>query len=594
MGVLHMARQYEEELAFLSDLGIAEGLVMQQIITHNTAYQADDLDAYDSDCDDISIAKAVFMENLFNYGSDVLSEDAPTFIYLHEVSEFQAQVQAKDTVIRKLKYRIKMLSETDNGKKVKKDLDEMEILTLTVENADLKTQLHEKDFVITSLKNDLRKLKGKDIVTNAAQISKATTIAPGMDLVKHARALRPLDSDLDSSCKYTKRILEVLVYITKTCPSSSQPSEKKIVVTPINKKRTTTFAEPIASISAIKQNTGLNNNVESNHLTLTFTRVKDATKTCRSKPKGNTRNDRIVQSISRKSKNKVEDQVRTINFRINKVNSTVEPKCNSDVKHYVLNAKSYVTCAICCLFDVSHDNYVLEFVNGVTKPTKSKIARKKKITPTQVVPLKEPTPKTVELKKLESANSLEPNQSWGSSTSVVPSCSSLFNDRLPRLFSVKFVNDQIAKIMGYDDYQMRNVTISRVYYVEGLKHNLFSVGQFCDSDLKNFGGMNHLARQGLVRGLPKLKFEKDHLCSACLIGKRKKQTLKPKSKDTNQEPIYLLHMDLYGLMHVASVNGKRYILVIVDDYSRFTWVKLLHSKDEAPEFIKKFLKMIQV
>ncbi|GJY15305.1 zinc finger, CCHC-type containing protein [Tanacetum coccineum] len=78
------------------------------------------------------------------------------------------------------------------------------------------------------------------------------------------------------------------------------------------------------------------------------------------------------------------------------------------------------------------------------------------------------------------------------------------------------------------------------------------------------------------------------------MGKSKKQSHKPKSKDTNQEKLYLLHMDLYGTMRVASVNGKKYILVIVDDYSRFTWVNFLASKDEAPDFIIKFLKMIQV
>nr|GFA50572.1 hypothetical protein [Tanacetum cinerariifolium] len=87
----------------------------------------------------------------------------------------------------------------------------------------------------------------------------------------------------------------------------------------------------------------------------------------------------------------------------------------------------------------------------------------------------------------------------------------------------------------------------------------------------NFGAINHLARQDLVRGLPKLKFEKDHLCSACAMGKSTKKSHKPKSEDTNQEKLYLLHMDLYGPMRVESVNGKKYILVIVDDYSRFTW-----------------------
>nr|GEW37379.1 integrase, catalytic region, zinc finger, CCHC-type, peptidase aspartic, catalytic [Tanacetum cinerariifolium] len=110
----------------------------------------------------------------------------------------------------------------------------------------------------------------------------------------------------------------------------------------------------------------------------------------------------------------------------------------------------------------------------------------------------------------------------------------------------------------------------------------------------NFGAINHLARQGLVRGLPNLKFEKDHLCSTCAMGKSKKKSHKPKSEDTNQEKLYLLHMDLCGLMRVESVNGKKYILFIVDDYSRFIWVKFLRSKDEAPDFILKFLKMIQV
>nr|GEV79242.1 uncharacterized mitochondrial protein AtMg00810-like [Tanacetum cinerariifolium] len=217
-------------------------------------------------------------------------------------------------------------------------------------------------------------------------------------------------------------------------------------------------------------------------------------------------------------------------------------------------------------------------------------------------------------------------------------------------------NDHVAKIMGYGDYKIGNVTILRVYFMEGLGHNLFSVGQFCDPDLEvafhqhtyfirnldgvniltgsqgnnlytlslkdmmvsspicllskasktkswlwhrhlshlNFGAINHLARQCLVRGLPKLKFRKDHHFLTCAMGKSKKKSHKPKSKDTNQEKLCLLHMDLCGPMRVESVNGKKYILVIIDDYSIFTWVKYLRSKDEALDFIIKFLKMIQV
>nr|GEZ04921.1 hypothetical protein [Tanacetum cinerariifolium] len=155
------------------------------------------------------------------------------------------------------------------------------------------------------------------------------------------------------------------------------------------------------------------------------------------------------------------------------------------------------------------------------------------------------------------------------------------------LGTVKFGNDRVAKIMGYKDYQIGNVTISRASKTKSwLWHRRLSH--------LNFGAINHLARQGLVRGLSKHKFEKDHLCSACAMGKSTKKTHKPKSEDTNQEKLYLHYMDLCGPMRVESVNGKKYILVIVDDYSRFNWVKFLRSKDETLDFIIKFLKMIQV
>ncbi|GJY75746.1 hypothetical protein Tco_0480862 [Tanacetum coccineum] len=82
-----------------------------------------------------------------------------------------------------------------------------------------------------------------------------------------------------------------------------------------------------------------------------------------------------------------------------------------------------------------------------------------------------------------SANKKEPSKSWGSIVSNVPS-SSLDECRLSKLFSVKFGNDHVAKILGYGDYHIWNVVISRVYYIEGLGHNLFSVRQFCDSNLE--------------------------------------------------------------------------------------------------------------
>ncbi|GKE23732.1 retrovirus-related pol polyprotein from transposon TNT 1-94 [Tanacetum coccineum] len=205
------------------------------------------------------------------------------------------------------------------------------------------------------------------------------------------------------------------------------------------------------------------------------------------------------------------------------------------------------------------------------------------------------------------ANRMEPSTSRGSDTLVAPSSSSL----------IDCSNDQVAKIMGYCDYQIGNITISRDYYVEGLGHNLFLVGQFCDSDIEiafrkhkcfvcNLKGVDLLSRS---RGTNLYSLSIGDMMASfpiCLLlshgpvvfcicyGKSKKQSHKPKSEDTNQEKLYLLHIDLCRPMRVASINGKKYILVIVDHYSWFTWVKFLASKDEAPNFIIKFLKMIQV
>nr|GEY71567.1 retrovirus-related Pol polyprotein from transposon TNT 1-94 [Tanacetum cinerariifolium] len=229
------------------------------------------------------------------------------------------------------------------------------------------------------------------------------------------------------------------------------------------------------------------------------------------------------------------------------------------------------------------------------------------------------------------------------------------SSRLKRTFDSEMTTLVLSWVMVIT-WLVKASVISRVYYVEGMGHNLFSVGQFCDSDLEvafrkhscyvrdtngvdlikgsrrtnlytisvedmmksspicllskasknkswlwhrrlnhlNFGTINDLARKDLVRGLPRLKFEKDHLCSACQLGKSKKHTHKPKAKNTNLEVLNTLHMDLCGPIRVQTINGKKYILVIVDDYSRFTWVKFLRSKDETPDVVIKFITQIQV
>nr|GFB60105.1 retrovirus-related Pol polyprotein from transposon TNT 1-94 [Tanacetum cinerariifolium] len=218
------------------------------------------------------------------------------------------------------------------------------------------------------------------------------------------------------------------------------------------------------------------------------------------------------------------------------------------------------------------------------------------------------------------------------------------------LGTVKFGIDQIAPILGYGDLVQGDITIKRVYYVEGLNHNLFSVGQFYDADFEvafrkstyfirdlkgndllsgsrrtdlysitlqdtnspnpiclvakvtssqawlwhrhlsylNFDTINLLSKNDIVVGLPKVKFVKDHLCSFSELGKAKRKSFHTKLTPSSKRRLQLLHIDLCGPMRVASINGKIYVLVIVDDYSRYTWTHFLRSKDETPETLHAY------
>ncbi|GJT02577.1 retrovirus-related pol polyprotein from transposon TNT 1-94 [Tanacetum coccineum] len=209
------------------------------------------------------------------------------------------------------------------------------------------------------------------------------------------------------------------------------------------------------------------------------------------------------------------------------------------------------------------------------------------------------------------------------------------NLQLLRNFIEKFIgtacfrNDHFTAITGYGDYVQGNLIICHVYYVKGLGNNLFSVGQFCDEDLEvairsntcyvlnlegddlltdtstkswlwhrrlshlNFGTINQLTSHDLVDGLPKFKYHNNHLCSACEQGKSKKASLPPKLVPSTESKLELIHIDLCRPMRAASINGKKYILVIVDDYSRYTWAYFLRTKDEAPDMIINFVNQVQ-
>ncbi|GJW49619.1 retrovirus-related pol polyprotein from transposon TNT 1-94 [Tanacetum coccineum] len=336
-----------------------------------------------------------------------------------------------------------------------------------------------------------------------------------------------------------------------------------------------------------------------------------------------------------------------------------------------------VTCGKCVLND-NHDMCVIHYINGVNSRTKQPIAvpistREPKRTMNQFVatPLRRTvasestnqkprstirklyehvsktcswwypkfTPSGYKWKHMSPTGNVNINVSMPleneSRTAdilepMTPRCSTMSNTPLfSNSFAVRRDNSIHHRLWVLKAHAGKSQA-SKVYYVEGLNHNLFSVGQFCDADLEvafrkstcyigdlkgndlliasssqawlwhrrlshlNFDTINLLLKYDIVTGLPKLKFVKDHLCSSCELGKAKRKSFKTKNTPSSNRRLQILHMDLCGPMRVESFNGKKYMLVIVDDYSRYTWTYFLRSKDETPEVLIDFLKLVQI
>ncbi|KAJ9547122.1 hypothetical protein OSB04_019665 [Centaurea solstitialis] len=222
--------------------------------------------------------------------------------------------------------------------------------------------------------------------------------------------------------------------------------------------------------------------------------------------------------------------------------------------------------------------------------------------------------------------------------------------------SVKFGNNELAPVVGQGDIVCKDITIKNVAHVVGLNHNLFSIGKFCDKDLEvyfkkrrcvvrteegkellvgsrrtnlytirlqhklqsmspcfltrsslrqavlwhkrlshlNFRYIDKIVKHQLVSGIPMIKFEQEEMCPGCEKGKMKRVSHPPKPEQGSKSPLSLLHMDLCGPMKFQSLAGRKYILVIVDDFSRYTWTKFLKSKDETSSLIINFIKAVQV
>ncbi|GJS64653.1 retrovirus-related pol polyprotein from transposon TNT 1-94 [Tanacetum coccineum] len=427
-------------------------------------------------------------------------------------------------------------------------------------------------------------------------------------------------------------------------PSKTSREDKFV---PINKVRAsvrtnlTTVSQPHV-ITKKEVNYDLNG--------LSSTGVNNIVKTRRPQPRSNTKNGRVTSvSKSSCSKNKeIEVEEHHRNLLLSKKMKHMSSESNN-VKLAIRNDKSKVVCAMW---------------------SKERLASPKPRKPRTILRWS-PTGRIFDLtgKIIDSSNAESHSDCSNSDNACTSNPQEPKRKRFPNstfslaghsnlfmfLGTIRFRNDHVVAILGFGDLQWGNILITRVYFIEGLGHNLFSVGQFC-LDLEvtfrrntcfiknlegvdllkgnrttnlytinlyeiasvspiclmaqamstkswlwhqhlshlNFDTINDLARNNLVIGLPKFKYHKEHLCPSCEQGKSKRASHPPKPVLNYKNMLHLLHMDLCGPMRIASINGKRYVLVIVDDYSHYTWVHFLRSNDEAPKVIKTFLKRITV
>ncbi|GJQ93004.1 putative ribonuclease H-like domain-containing protein, partial [Tanacetum coccineum] len=184
-----------------------------------------------------------------------------------------------------------------------------------------------------------------------------------------------------------------------------------------------------------------------------------------------------------------------------------------------------------------------------------------------------------------------------------------------------------GRITGKGTIKTDKLDFEDVYFVKELKFNLFSVSQMCDkknyvlftdseclvlspnfklpdesqvllkiprqNNMYSFD-MNQtclrMRMTNLVRDLPLKRFENDQTCVACLKGKQHRASYKTKVFNPVTKPLFMLHMDLFGPTFVSSLMHKKYCLVVTYDYSRFSWVFFLTTKDETSEILKNFIK----
>ncbi|GJV97777.1 retrovirus-related pol polyprotein from transposon TNT 1-94 [Tanacetum coccineum] len=313
-----------------------------------------------------------------------------------------------------------------------------------------------------------------------------------------------------------------------------------------------------------------------------------------------------MHNNSQGKKQQVEDHHRNFKFSNNKTSVTA---CNDSLNAKTSNVNFVcVTCGKCVL-NYNHDMYVLHYINGVNTRTQQPIVvpintRKPKRTVNQSIVT--PPKKIVDAESTNQKLRNKIRKQYEHASKTCRWCSKHMTGNLKLLSNfvekflgtVKFGTDQIAPIIGSRGTYLYSITLQDTFTPNPICLMAKATSSqawlwHCRLSHLNFDTINLLLKYDIMTGLTKLKFVKDYLCSSCELGKAKRKSFKTKTTLSIKQWLQILHMVLCGPMRVESFNGKKYMLVIINDYSRYTWTHFLRSKYETLEVLIDFLKLVQ-
>nr|GEW54139.1 integrase, catalytic region, zinc finger, CCHC-type, peptidase aspartic, catalytic [Tanacetum cinerariifolium] len=355
-------------------------------------------------------------------------------------------LQGKDNVIRQLKNQLSQLqvtrSDTDRTPKVQTTDSQITKLTARVTHLQAQNDLFRAEN--DKIKQHYKELYDSIKITRTKHIEQVTKLTvKNVNLkssVKEAKVVRPLDRSVVSVCRYTKHSQELLEYAIGTCPQGSQQRAKQLAHIPLIRRKQVIVSKPSdKSDSTTHRHVVTVKSQKTNVHVPPSTGVNSFPNASGSQPKSHVKPNRISPA---KGVNKlpVDDQPRT-----NKSYLRTSNRVNSSSR-----LKRTDLCVATCLQSVVATPSIRHNCNVVRKVV-------------QIV-----------LWYLDS----------GCSKHMTEDRSRLMNFVKKFIGTVRFENDHFGAIMCYGDYVIGNSVIYRVYYVEGLGHNLFSVGQFCDSHLE--------------------------------------------------------------------------------------------------------------